>query len=66
MSFFGKLMHIARLYRWYSKEKALAFKNEELEIREALGTTTYLLHKDIYNEELQGVSQYAKGENERH
>lgn len=54
MSFLGKLRHVARFYRWHSKERALTFKREELKTSEELEATINLLHNDIYNEELQG------------
>lgn len=55
MSFFGKFRHIARLYRWYSKEKVMMFKRETLETKEELDAATNCLHNDIHNVELQGV-----------
>lgn len=64
MSFFGKLVHRTRLYKWYGRERAFAFKREELEIREGLVATTNLLHNDIYNEGSTRGSQYVKGQNE--
>lgn len=53
MSFFGKIRHIARIYRWHSKEKAMAFKIEEMEVKRKLKDATKELHLDMYNQETQ-------------
>lgn len=55
MSSFQKLRHIARLYRWVSKEKAMAFKVLEEDTKRDLEEATVILHQDIYNKEQQGV-----------
>lgn len=51
MSFFGKLRHIARVYRWFSKEKAMAFKEEEEDTKMKLERATEALHHNLYNVE---------------
>lgn len=60
MSIFGKLVHIARLYTWHSKERMHALKREELEIIYGIVATTNLLRNDVYNEGLQGVVNMLK------
>ena len=55
-TFFFKLRHISRLYRQYSKNKAREHKKEELNARANLEVATIKLYEDIYNEELQGVT----------
>lgn len=53
MELFGKLGHVARLHMWYSQEREFAFKKAKLEIRGELTAITKLMHKDIYNKDLQ-------------
>ena len=58
--FFFKLRHISRLYRQLSKNKAKEHKRIELNARANLEVATAKLHDDIYNEELQGVTNMHK------
>lgn len=43
------------MYRWFSKEKVVAYKIEELDTKRELEEATRVLHHDIYNMEVQGV-----------
>lgn len=62
MSFFGEIRHIARLYRWIIKEKAMAFKIDEMEVKEKLVEATKKLHLDMYNAEVQGIVNNLRDE----
>lgn len=53
MDFFGKLRHFARFYKWFSKEKAMPFKTNELDIKRELEEASKALHLDIYNKDAQ-------------